>query len=163
MILSVMACNLKIQKIYHWRVVILNWPFPVLCRDPPICKFCRFKTFSRFKSLTFQKNWKNFWPIQFVRVFSLNEEIGHIPKLHLNFTKNVKKKKFCEQSASPYSLCLNKVLSRISNATRPHNIYSLIVVVFTIKLKAIANLVIFFQSFVIWSLCRSNIHKKILH
>ena len=98
--LSVMACNLKIQKIYHWRVVILNWPFPVLCRDPPICKFCRFKTFSRFKSLTFQKNWKNFWPIQFVRVFSLNEEIGHIPKLHLNFTKNVKRKFLSNQQAS---------------------------------------------------------------
>ena len=108
---SLIASNLKIQKqIFHWRVVILNWPFAVICRDPPILQILSIQNFFSFQKFDIsKKNWKNFWPIQFVRVFSLNEEIGHIPKLHLNFTKNVKRK-FSEQSASLYSVCLNKVL-----------------------------------------------------
>ena len=43
----------------------------------PIANFLSFKKFDIWKNVK-----KLFWPIQFVQLFSFNEEIGHIEKLH---------------------------------------------------------------------------------
>ena len=55
---SLIASNLKYKEIFHWRVVILNWPFAVLCRDPPILQILSIQNFFSFQKFDISKKLK---------------------------------------------------------------------------------------------------------
>ena len=107
---SLIASNLKYKEIFHWRVVILNWPFAVLCRDPPILQILSIQNFFSFQKFDISKKLKKLLTNSICPSLQLEWRNRPYTKIAFELYKKCKKKTFCEQSASLYSVCLNKVL-----------------------------------------------------